>query len=73
MIMKKQVKNEEIKRKKPVCFAKVFKFLENKLKIIQKNFKEIIIIIRNFLGKAISHDDHYTINTGGQRPKIGGN
>ena len=40
MITKQRVKNEQIKRKQtcPVCFVKVFKFQENKSKIIQKNF-----------------------------------
>ena len=43
-------------------------------KIVQKNFYEIkIIIIEGFLGKATGHNDHYTINMGSQRPKIGGN
>ena len=36
----KPSKNEQIKRKQTcsMCFVKVFKFQENKLKIIQKNF-----------------------------------
>ena len=29
------------------------------------------IIIKSFLQKATGHNDHYMINTGGQRPKIG--
>ena len=28
---------------------------------------------KGFLGKVIDHNDHYMINMGGQRPKIGGN
>ena len=28
---------------------------------------------KRFLGKAISHNDHYMINMVGQRPKIGSN
>ena len=28
---------------------------------------------KRFLGKATGHNDHYMINMGGQRPKIGGN
>ena len=28
---------------------------------------------KRFLGKATSHNDHYMINMGGQRPKIGSN
>ena len=32
-----------------------------------------IIIIKRFLGKATGHNDHYMINMGSQRPKIGGN
>ena len=41
----KQVKNEQIKRKQTcsLSFVKVFKFQENKFKIVQKNFLEIII------------------------------
>ena len=40
MIMKQQLKNEEIKRKQTcsMCFVKVFKFQENKFIIVQKNF-----------------------------------
>ena len=36
MIMKQQVKNEEIKTS--LCFVNVLKFQENKFKIVQKNF-----------------------------------
>ena len=50
----------------------VYQFQENKFKIIQKNFFEIKIIKR-FLGKAISHNDHYMNNMAGQWPKIGSN
>ena len=73
MIMKQQVKNEQIKRKQTcsVCFVKIFKFQESKIKIVQKNFYDIIII--RFLGKANAHNDHYMTNMGGQKPKIGGN
>ena len=28
---------------------------------------------KRFLGKVTGHNDHYMINMGGQRPKIGGN
>ena len=40
MILKQQVKNEQIKRKQTcfVCFEKVFKFQGNKFKVVQKNF-----------------------------------
>ena len=43
--------------------------------IVQKNLYEVVkvIIIKRFLGKATNHNDHYMINVGGQRPKIGGN
>ena len=47
MIRKQRVKNKQIKEKKQtcsVCFVKVFKFQENKFKILQKNFKEIIVL-----------------------------
>ena len=49
MILKQQVKNEQIKRKQTcsVCFVKVFKLHENKFQVIQKNFQEIIIIKKN--------------------------
>ena len=52
----------------------MFKFQENKFKIIQKNFLEIkmVLIKKRFLGKATGHNDHQ-INMGGQRPKIGVN
>ena len=52
MIMKQQLKNEEIKRKQTcsMCFVKVFKFQENKFNIVQKNFQEIIIK-KDFLEK----------------------
>ena len=48
MITKQQVKNEQIKRKQTcsVCFVKVFKFEENKFKVVQKNFWEKTIIIK---------------------------
>ena len=47
---------------------------EKSSRIVQKSFYEIkIIIIKRFLWKATSHNDHYIINLGGQRPKIGGN
>ena len=32
-----------------------------------------IMIIKKFLGKPSGQNDHYMINMGGQRPKIGGN
>ena len=36
MITKQQIKNEQIKRKKTsLCFVNVFKFQENKFKIVQ--------------------------------------
>ena len=66
------VKNEQIKRKQTCSeiFVKVFKSQDNKFKIVQNNFQEIIL---KFLGKPTGHGDHYMINMGGQRPKIGGN
>ena len=55
MIMKQPVKNEQIKRKHicSSCFVNVFKIQENKFKIVQKNFKEvkIILIKKDFLKK----------------------
>ena len=33
----------------------------------------MIIIKEIFLGKATGHNDHYMMNMGDQRPKIGGN
>ena len=59
-----------------LCFVNVFKFQENKFKMVQKNFWEIKIVLikERFLGKATGRNDHYyMINMGGQRPKIGGN
>ena len=65
-----------IKRKqtRSLCFVNVFKFQENKFKIVQKNLQEIKIILikKRFVGKATGHNDHY-ISMGSQRPKIGGN
>ena len=29
--------------------------------------------MKRFIGKVTGHNDHYMINMGGQRPKIGGN
>ena len=39
MITKQHVKNEQIKRKQTssLCFVNVFRFQENKFKIVQKN------------------------------------
>ena len=47
-------KNEQIKRKQTssVCFVKVIKFKENKFKIFQKDFQEIIIIIKKISWKS---------------------
>ena len=76
MITKQQVKNEKIKRRQAcsLCYVNVFKFQENKFKIVQRNFQEIKILIeKTFLGKATGQHDHYIINIGGQRPKIGAN
>ena len=56
MITKQWVKNEQIKRKQTylLCFVIVFKFQENKLKIVQKNFWKIkmILIKKKFLEKS---------------------
>ena len=77
MITKQQVKNEKIKRKQTcsLCFVNVFKFQENKFMIVQNNFLKIKIILikKRFPGKATGHNDHYMINVGGQRLKIGSN
>ena len=76
MILKQRVKNEQIKRKQTcsVCFVKLFKFQENKFKVVQKNFQEIIITIKkHFLKIFTSHNDHQMTNMGGQSPKIGNN
>ena len=54
MIMKQQVKNEQIKRKLTcsLCFVNAFKFQENMLKNVQKNLLEIKIILKkDFLEK----------------------
>ena len=58
-----------------MCLVNEFKFQENKFKIAQKNLQKIKIILikKRFLGKATGHNDHYIINVGDQRPKIGGN
>ena len=77
MIMKQQVQNEQIKRKETCSlrFVNVSEFQENKFKTVQKIFSEIKIILikKIFVGKATSHNDHYMINMGGPKPKIGGN
>ena len=71
MITKQHVKNEQIKRKQTssLCFVNVFKFQENKFKIVQKNLQEI----KTILIKATSYNDYYMISMGGPRPKIGSN
>ena len=75
--MKQRVKDEQIKRKQAcsLCRVCVFKFQENNLKIVQKNFQEVrvILIKKRFLGKATGRNDHYLINMGGQKPKTEGN
>ena len=45
MITKQRIKNEQIKRKQTcsVSFVTVFEFQDNKFKIVQNNFLEIII------------------------------
>ena len=57
MITKQQVKKEQIKRKQTcsLFFVNVFKFQENKFKIVQKNFSEIKIILikKDFLEKSL--------------------
>ena len=72
MVAKQGVKNEQIKRKQTcsVNFVKVSKFQENKFKIAQKFF-----LGNNDKdpGKLIGYGDHYMINMGNQRPKIGSN
>ena len=70
MITKQQVKSELIKEKQDcsLSFVNVFKFQENKLKTVQKNFLEIKIKLtkkKRFLGKATGHNDYYIINMGG--------
>ena len=54
MIKKQQVKNEKIKRKQScsLCFVNVFKLQENKFKIVQKNLKEINIILKKISWKS---------------------
>ena len=44
-------------------------------KLIQSIFKCVQAIKQQnlFIGKPTSHNDHYIINMGRQRPKIGGN
>ena len=69
MTTKQQVKNYQIKRKQIcfLCFVNTFyKFQENELKIVQKIFQEIKIILikKRFLAKATGHNDHYMINMG---------
>ena len=46
-IMKQQVKNEQMKRKQTcsLCFVNVFKFQENKFKIVRHDSLEIKIIL----------------------------
>ena len=47
MITKQRVENEQIIRKQTcsLCFVNVFKFQENKIKIVQKNFQQIKMIL----------------------------
>ena len=68
MTTKQQVKNDQIKRKQicSLCFVNAFcKFQKNELKIVQKIFQEIKILIKKrFLAKATGHNNHYMINMG---------
>ena len=50
----------------------------NSKKTSSRSFKEFLgnknkINKKRFLEEATGHNDHYMINMGGQRPKIGGN
>ena len=71
------ITKQQVKRRQTcsLCFVSMFKFQENKFKIVQKNFWEIKIILikKRFIGKATSRNGHYIMNMGGQRPKIGSN
>ena len=62
-------------KRKHICslrFVNKFKFQENKFKIVQKKcWKKNIK--KGSPGKATGHNDHYMINVGDQRQKIGGN
>ena len=54
----------------------MFKFQENKIKIVQNNFQEIKTILikkERFIGKATGHNHHHMINMGGKRLEIVGN
>ena len=73
MITKQQVKRKQTCY---LCFVNMFKFQENKFKVVQKNFWEIKIILikkKRFIGKPTSRNGHYMMNMGDQRPKIGSN
>ena len=69
---KNDYKKTSKKQTCPVCFVKLFKFQEEKFKIVQENFWEIII-------KKISWKSHWSQwslldkNMAGQRSKIDGN
>ena len=55
---------------------KLFCVLNNYKTKNSRSFKKISMkkkIIKRLLGNATGHNDHYMINMGGQRPKIGGN
>ena len=55
--MKQRIKIEQIKGKTcHVCFVKVIKFQENRFKIIQNNFQEMIIIIITIMIIIINKD-----------------
>ena len=49
------MKRQKKKQICSLCFVNIFKFQENKFKIIQKNFYEIIIILikKDFLEKPL--------------------
>ena len=53
----------------------MFKFHENKFKIVQWDLpgNKDNIKKKRFLGKATGHNDHCMLSKGGQRSKIGGN
>ena len=72
MIMQHQVKKWTDKKKQicSLCFVNKFKFQQ-----VQDRSKKMLgkKNIKKRSGKATGHNDHYMINMGGQRQKIGGN
>ena len=62
-------------KKKTNLFCEFCKSIQNPRKQVQDRSKQFLgnDNEKDFFGKPTGHDDHYMVNMGGQRPKIGSN